>query len=119
MWRIESYGPQYDGWYDDLTQDQQDAILARLAMLAEQGPNLKRPVIGKIESSRHKNMKELRASKEGSIRILFVFDPLQNVILLVGGDKTGQWEKWYRKAINEADQIYDQYIEELRDEGRR
>jgi len=48
-----------------------------------------------------------------------VFDPLQNVILLVGGDKTGQWEKWYRKAINEADQIYDQYIEELRDEGRR
>jgi hypothetical protein len=37
--------------------------------------------------------------------------------LLLGGDKTGQWQSWYQSAIATADDLYDQYLNELRTEG--
>jgi hypothetical protein len=48
---------------------------------------------------------------------LFVFDPLRQAVLLLGGDKTGAWNEWYRWAIPRADDLYDEYLHELRDEG--
>ena len=62
-------------------------------------------------------MKELRASSDGALRALFMFDPRRQVILLLGGDKSGQWEQWYRWAIPTADDLYDVYLDELRAEG--
>ena len=62
-------------------------------------------------------MKELRASQGGTLRMLFMFDPRRQVILLVGGDKTGNWSSWYEVAVPMADDLYDRYLEELRDEG--
>lgn len=59
-------------------------------------------------------MKELRprgAAK--NCRVLFIFDPRRQAVLLVGGDKTGQWAKWYRTAIPEAERLYEDYLEEL------
>lgn len=62
-------------------------------------------------------MKELRPLGT-SIRILFAFDPRRTAILLVAGDKGTQgWNDWYRDAIPEAEDLYDTYIEELREEG--
>ena len=51
------------------------------------------------------NMKELRPPSTGrsEIRILFVFDPWRSAILLLAGDKSGQWSRWYREAIPEAE----------------
>jgi len=46
------------------------------------------------------------------IRILLVFDPWRSVILLVAGDKSGQWDKWHRTAIRRAEQLYDDYLVE-------
>jgi hypothetical protein len=54
----------------------------------------------------------------GSIRILFAFDPHRTAILLLGGDKAGQWQSWYRDAIPAAERLYETYLEELRQEGR-
>ena len=62
-------------------------------------------------------MKELRISKGGALRILFAFDPRRMAILLVGGDKSGRWERWYTEAIPLADTLYGQHLRELRDEG--
>ena len=62
-------------------------------------------------------MKELRVSRSGTLRVLFAFDPRRMAILLVGGDKSGRWRSWYRTAILEADDLYDQHLRELRDEG--
>ncbi len=55
------------------------------------GPNLKRPLVGEITTSKIKNMKELRPGSAGrsEVRILFVFDPWQQIVLLVAGDKAG------------------------------
>lgn len=49
--------------------------------------------------------------------MLFAFDPRRQAILLVGGDKTGQWIEWYEWAIPAADDLYDEYLGELREEG--
>jgi hypothetical protein len=45
------------------------------------------------------------------------FDPRRTAILLLGGDKSGQWSKWYKRQVPEADRLYDIYLAELRDEG--
>lgn len=78
---------------------------------------LGRPVVGEISGSLVPHLKELRASKGGALRVLFTFDPLRTAILLVGGDKTGQWNVWYRQPIPEAEALYDEHLEELRREG--
>jgi len=49
--------------------------------------------------------------------VLFMFDPRRTVILLLGGDKTDEWDRWYEWAIPAADDLYDAYLTELRDEG--
>jgi hypothetical protein len=62
-------------------------------------------------------MKELRAAKDGVLRVLFMFDPRRQAILLIGGDKSEQWESWYEQAIPLADELYDEYLAELKEEG--
>ena len=62
-------------------------------------------------------MKELRAAKGGALRVLFMFDPRRQVILLLGGDKRGEWNSWYEWAVPVADDLYDAYLAELRNEG--
>jgi hypothetical protein len=49
-----------------------------------------------VKASRHHNMKELQPGSSGSakIRILFAFDPARQAILLVAGDKAGNWQQW-------------------------
>jgi hypothetical protein len=63
-------------------------------------------------------MKELRPGSAGrsEIRILFMFDPWRSSILLVAGDKAGQWEEWYTKAIPAAEALYEQYLIERKKE---
>lgn len=52
-------------------------------------------------------MKELRAAKGGALRVLFVFDPRRMAILLLGGDKSGEWNAWYGWAVPLADEALD------------
>jgi hypothetical protein len=87
-------------------------IWARVELLEVEGPALGRPTVDTIKGSRHLNMKELRVSKGGAIRVLFAFDPQRWAVLLLGGDKAGQWESWYSEAIPVADDLFDQYLRE-------
>ena len=57
--------------------------------MTETGPDLGRPVVDRVHTSRHQNMKELRAAKGDALRVLFMLDPRRQVILLLGGDKSG------------------------------
>jgi hypothetical protein len=46
---------------------------------------------------------------------LYESDPAshwRSVVLLVAGDKSGHWDKWYRTAIPRAEQLYDDYLAE-------
>lgn len=79
--------------------------------LAEAGPTLGRPLVDTIGHSQLKNLKELRPGSAGrsEIRILFVFDPDREAILLVAGDKAGRWSRWYAEAIPLAEARYGRY----------
>jgi hypothetical protein len=60
------------------------------------------------------NLKELRPGSSGrsEVRVLFVFDPWRSAILLVAGDKAGNWNKWYARMIPRAEQLYEIYLKE-------
>ncbi len=115
-WEIE-VTDQFRDWWADLTTDQQAAVSVRVELLSERGPSLGRPAVERIHTSRHHSMKDLRSSEGGALRVLFMFDPRRQVILLFGGDKSGQWNEWYQWAVPSADQLYDAYVDELRKEG--
>ncbi len=117
MWEVE-YTNEFGEWWDTLTEEQQDQIVAVVEVLQRRGPALGRPLADTIKASRHKNMKELRVSKTGVLRILFAFDPLRTGILLLGGNKEGLWSEWYALAVPRADALYDDYLAELRREGK-
>ena len=64
-------------------------------------------------------MKELRPAGT-SIRILFIFGPDRQAILLLGGDKAGNWKSWYDKNIPIAEQRYENWLagdQEVNDHG--
>jgi hypothetical protein len=44
------------------------------------------------------------------IRILFIFDPQRQAVLLVAGDKAGNWTRWYRDAIKLAEDRYARFL---------
>jgi hypothetical protein len=105
---------EYKGWLKQLTIKQQNDIERRVAMLRESGPSLPRPLADHVKGSTISNLKELRISSKGIIRILFVFDPQRNAVLLLGGIKSTdrQWNRWYTTAIPLAEQIYKRHLKE-------
>ena len=100
--------PEVAEWILSLDAADAARVQAAIDYLADGGPATRRPYVGTINGSRHPNMKELRP---GSIRILFAFDPDQQAILLVGAHKAREgWNRWYAKAIKEADQRFDRWL---------
>jgi hypothetical protein len=99
---------EVESFLDDLYEsDPASHQLVNQAILIPErnGPAEGRPLVDSITASRIANMKELRPPSSGrsEIRILLVFDPWRAAILLVAGDKSGQWDKWYRTAIPRAE----------------
>ena len=84
--------------------------------LLDEGPQLGRLLADRISGSRLHNLKELRPGSSGAseVRILFIFDPVRNAVLLVAGDKSGRWQEWYRRAIPAAEAAYEAYLKERR-----
>ncbi|WP_092552618.1 type II toxin-antitoxin system RelE/ParE family toxin [Actinoplanes derwentensis] len=106
-------------WVDTLDGDSYDQIVSAIDRLAEVGPGLGRPFVDRVEGSQVHNMKELRPGSSGrsEIRIMFVFDPWRSAILLIGGDKSGNWSGWDRQAIPRAEELYQQYLKERQEEA--
>lgn len=99
-------------WLLGLDDDTYDQVAAGIDMIAADGPTLGRPLVDRITGSRIHNLKELRPGSAGSseIRILFVFDPARRAVLLVSGDKAGNWQGWYKSSIPLAEQRYDEWM---------
>lgn len=103
---------EVEEWF--LAQDQSTAeqIAGAIERLEEDGPNLGRPLADVIHGSRLPNLKELRpgSARRSKIRILFVFDPQRQAVLLVAGDKAGNWSRWYKAAIPLAEERYERWL---------
>lgn len=87
-------------WLLALDRSSYEQVVAALELLADRGPQLGSPLVDTVSGSRHKNMKELRPGSSGrsELRVLFAFDPERRAILLVAGDKAGNWKKWYSRT---------------------
>ena len=108
---------QVEGFLDALYEADRDChrlVNQAILVLERNGPAEGRPLVDTVAASSIANMKELRppSTKQSEIRILFVFDPWRSAILLVAGDKSGEWNRWYRRAIPEAEQLYAVYLKE-------
>jgi hypothetical protein len=108
---------QFEGWWDGLTEEGQSTVNAVVEMLQQHGSILPRPFSDVIVTSRHANMKELRAKYQGALyRVLYAFDPRRCAILLLGGDKSGD-PTWYDRHVPMADAMYDEHLASLKREG--
>ena len=115
-------------WLNELGDEDYDLIMASFDILAEKGPSLKRPLVGELHSDLFKNLKELRPGSKGKseIRIIFIFDPKRQAVMLVAGDKNSKnkkerWEDWYNEKIPLAEKIYLNYLnkQEAQNDSRR
>lgn len=111
VWEVE-FDPAFEVRADGLAQSDAEALLAAIRVLRDRGPALGRPLVDTIEGSRHKNMKELRPGSTGrsEIRVLFAFDLERQAILLVGGDKSEDWSRWYDVNIPVTDDRFDAHL---------
>jgi hypothetical protein len=103
---------EFTAWLGTLSPEAVNRVAAGLNRLLAGGPTLGRPAVDHIKGSQHHHMKELRVGS--TIRALFVFDQ-RDPLMLVGGDKRGAGNDWYRQKIPEADRLYDLH---RRDNGK-
>ncbi len=116
MWEVE-YTDEFERWWRTLSENEQIDLVAGVELLEQLGPQLSRPYADSVKGSRHSNMKELRTQSGGRpLRTFYAFDPRRQAILLIGGDKTGD-DRFYETMVPLADRLYDEYIDELRNEG--
>jgi hypothetical protein len=93
-------------------------LLEPVNELAVCGPQLGRPLVDRIHGSKIHNLKELRPRVPGDaeVRLLFVFDPEREAIVLVAGDQAGRWSAWYAEAIPLAEERYAAYRQDVEGE---
>jgi hypothetical protein len=107
-------------FYRGLNERSADAFDAAVELLADRGPALGRPVVGEVslepDYRQHvplfgRHLKELRPLGT-NIRVLFTFGPDRVPVLLVAGDKVGEWNRWYPGAIERAARLYRELLAE-------
>ena len=117
-WEVE-YTDEFLEWWNGISTAERDSVSNSVSLLIEYGVNLRYPKSSGIHSSRHSHMRELRPNDGRSpIRVFYAFDPRRTSILLIliGGHKTNG-DMFYRQYVPVADRLYDQHLEELRQEG--
>src|SRR5438034_11690574 len=118
IWSVE-YTDEFGAWWDGLSAAEQESVAASVGLLEVLGTDLPFPHSSGIVGSRHGHLRELRVQHRGRpLRVLYAFDPRRTVLLLVGGDKTGD-RRWYDVFVPLADRIYSDHIAALKKEHRR
>lgn len=110
MWNID-YSDEYEIWFNILDNDSKIAVLERVKLLKEFGPQLTRPYSDVLHGSKYSNLKELRNKTEKHVlRVAYIFDKERNAFLLTGGDKKGKNEKdFYTELIAVSEKLIEKY----------
>jgi hypothetical protein len=96
--------PEFQRWVAGLDVERRAKLTAAISLAADRGSTLGRPHVDVIHGSRVHKLKELRIDR--GARALFAFDSNRNVVMLVGGDKTGKWNRWYPPMVRRAERLY-------------
>lgn len=111
MWQV-IFHPAVQDWLDQQSQQVRTRFDQCATLLRTSGPTLGRPLVDSVKGSNFKNLKELRVQSGAgsSVRALFIFDPQRRAIVLIVGDKSGEWNSWYEKNIPLAETRYREYL---------
>jgi hypothetical protein len=113
MWEVETTDA-FGDWWQELTEQEQDDVIAVVELLEERGPHLPFPHSSVIEGSRFSHMRELRIQSHGDpIRVFYAFDPRRVAVLLIGGIKTGKEKRFYKEYVRRADTLYEEHLKSL------
>ncbi|MEU7334941.1 MULTISPECIES: type II toxin-antitoxin system RelE/ParE family toxin [unclassified Streptomyces] len=117
QWEVVLVG-EVAAWFEALAEadwDSAEQVEDAIDMLTVTGPTLGRPLVDRIKGAENHHLKELRPGSSGSseIRILFAFDPVRRAVLLVAGDKAGNWQRWYDINIPLAEERYRTHLADL------
>lgn len=94
--------PEARRWYDGLGDEDAAKLAPAVEALTRDGDSAQRRHVKPIKSSRHRDMRELR-STGGNLRVLFAMEGPRTAVMLLGGDKTGEWNQWYDRNVKVAD----------------
>ena len=118
MWNVDS-SDEYDAWFLTLDEKCKEAVLQRVLLLQQYGPNLSRPYADVLHGSKKlSNLKELRNQTQKHL-LRVAYDSARNAFLLTGGDKKGKdRDKFYKDLIAESEVIVERHEKELENERR-
>jgi len=102
--RVDVTTAEFRRWSQTLDAERRAKVRGAIARIVDGGPTLGRPHVDVIHRSRVHKLKEARVDR--GMRLLFAFDSNQNAVMLVGGDKTGKWNRWYPRKIELAERLY-------------
>ena len=120
MWNVES-SDEYDAWFLTLDEESKEAVLQRVLLLRQYGPNLPRLYSDVLHGSKKlSNLKELKnKTQKHLLRVAYYFDSARKAFLLTGGDKKGKnQDNFYKDLIAESELIVEKYEKELENERR-
>jgi hypothetical protein len=109
---------QAQRWLAGLDPQQLAHVHASLEFLRDHGPEPDGRRVKQIKSSAHGAMRELRPLAS-SIRVLFAFDHRRVGVVLVGGDKAGEWNGWYPRHVALADRLLSEHLRHTGQEPTR
>ena len=102
---------EFVSWWNTLPEREHDAVRDTVELLEQFGIKLPFPYSSGIEGTKFRELR--RKSGKHQFRVIYVFDELRQVVLLVGGDKLGvKKEVFYPSIIDRAERIWNQYIQE-------
>ncbi len=103
--------PGFREWRTSLSPEFRAEVDDALAYLRQFGRDAALPYVRhRIQTSRHyPDMSEVRVLVDGhQLRVLVSFEPVDLVLVLLGGDKTDSGNAWYAQAIPVADDLINQ-----------
>ena len=87
-WQV-LFTDEFEAWWHSLSEEEQLSVDRIVKLLSEAGPALPHPYSSGIHTSTFSAMRELRIQHAGEpYRVLYLFDPERNAVLLIGGKKT-------------------------------
>ncbi len=96
--------PEFQRWSRGLDAERRAKVEGAIHRIVAVGPTLGRPHVDVLHGSRIRKLKEARIDR--GTRVLFAFDSNRDPVMLLGGDKTGKWNRWYPQKIQLAERVY-------------
>jgi hypothetical protein len=107
---------EFERWFQGLPAELRAKVTAVIQHIVEVGSTRRGAHVKLIRGSRLHKMKEARIDR--GTRMLFAFDSNGDPVMLVGGDKTGKWNRWYPPNVQRAEKLYLNHERSIGKEGR-